>query len=87
MVLGEMDVTRVNPYRFGQGHPPVLSAWFQCCRPTAVTQIRGGGGDSMSASYPVYDVHQAWMTKGDGEWGMTFGEDKKRDWSFNVGLA
>ena len=41
VVLGEMDVARVNPYRFGQGQPPLLSAWFQARRPKAVTQFRG----------------------------------------------
>ena len=29
MLLGEVGVARVNPYRFGQGQPPVHSAWFQ----------------------------------------------------------
>ena len=53
MVLGEMDVAQVNPFRFGQGQPPVLSdgldGRFQSRRPTTVTQFRGGGGDSRSA--------------------------------------
>ena len=28
VVLGEMDVARVNPYRSGQGKPSVHLAWF-----------------------------------------------------------
>ena len=44
VVLVEMDVARVSPYRFGQGQPPVLWAWLQPRRPTAGTQFRGGGG-------------------------------------------
>ena len=28
LVLGEMDVTRVSPYRSGQGEPPVHMAWL-----------------------------------------------------------
>ena len=39
----EMDIAEVNPYRFGQGQPPVHSAWFKPRRPTAVTQFGGGG--------------------------------------------
>ena len=41
----------------------------------------------MSASYQVDDVQQARITKGVGGWGMMFSEDKRRDWSFDVGSA
>ena len=41
LVLGEMDVARVNSYRSGQGEPPVHMAWFVPHRPPAVTQFRG----------------------------------------------
>ena len=43
MVLGEMDVARMNPYRSGQGETP--SAHGLDCTPPArgVTQFRGGG--------------------------------------------
>ena len=44
MVQGEMGVARVNPYRFGQRQPAVLSALFRPRRPTAVTQFPGEGG-------------------------------------------
>ena len=58
MILGEMDIARVNPYRSGQSEPPVHMALFAPHRPTTVTEFRGGG-DSRFASYPVDDVHQA----------------------------
>ena len=41
VVLGEMDVTRVNPCRFGQGQTPVHTAWFQPRQSQSVTQFRG----------------------------------------------
>ena len=41
MVLGEIGVARVNPYDFGQGQPPVHSAWFLPRRLTVVTQLWG----------------------------------------------
>ena len=50
VALGEVNVARVNPYRFGQGEPPVHLAWFQPRWPTAVTQIRGED-DLRSVSY------------------------------------
>ena len=40
-ILGEMDVTCVNPYRSGQRQSPVHMAWFQPRLPTAVAQSRG----------------------------------------------
>ena len=55
VIQGEIDIARVSPYHFVQGQLPVLTAWFQPRRPTAVTQMRGGG-DSKSVSYPVDDV-------------------------------
>ena len=79
VILGEMGVARVNPQQPGQSEPLLPSACFSPNRPAAVTQCRGGGDDSRSPSYAVDDVHQARLTKGVGEWGMTFGEDKKRD--------
>ena len=53
-------------------------AWFAPRRPAVVTQFRPGG-DSRSASFPVDDIHQAWIAEDLGGWGMTFGEDKTRD--------
>ena len=41
VALGEMDVARVNPNRFGPSQPPVRWAWFQPRWPTAVTPFRG----------------------------------------------
>ena len=45
LVLGKMDITRVNPYRYRSGHgePPVLMAWFAPHRPAAATQFRRRG--------------------------------------------
>ena len=60
-VLREMDVARVNPYRFGQGQPAVLSAWFRPCRPTAVTQFQGAMRD-LTLTYPVDDIPQVLIT-------------------------
>ena len=38
VILGEMDVARVNPYRSGQSEPPVHMAWFAPHRPATVTE-------------------------------------------------
>ena len=69
VVLGEMDVTQVNPYRSGQGKPPVHMAWLAPNRQSAVTDYWGGGGRS-SACFSVDNVHQARITEvvvvGDG---------------------
>ena len=63
LVLGEMDVAWVNPYRSDQG---TSSAPGLICTPlsVAVTQFWGGGwvGDTRSATYPVDDFHQARIT-------------------------
>ena len=65
VILGEMDVALVNPYRFGQGQPPVHSALFNPPPPA-----NGGHpipvDDTRSAAYPVDDVHQALITYGMG---------------------
>ena len=59
MVLGEMDVAVVSPYRSDQG---TISAHALVRTPT----ISGGHltpeGDIRSATYPVDDVHQARIT-------------------------
>ena len=36
VVLGEVDVARVNPCRSGQGEPPVHLAWFAAVTPFRV---------------------------------------------------
>ena len=59
MLLGKVNVARVNPYRSCQGEPPMHLACLAPYRPVAVTQ---SGGDSRSSSYPVDDVPQARMT-------------------------
>ena len=77
VVLGEMDVARVNPYRFGRDQRPAQLAWSQPRAP-----VNGGHqsvGESRSVSHPVDDVYQSRMTNGVGGWEMTFGEDKKRN--------
>ena len=73
MVLGEMDVARVNLYRSGQGAPSALGL--------VRTPPANGGhpipeGDKKSATYQVDDVHQARMAKGVWGSGVT-GEDKR----------
>ena len=78
VILGEMDVARVNPYRSGQGEPPIHIAWFAPHRPPAVTHS-GVVGDLKSASFPVDDAHQARIADGVEGWGMTAEEDKLRD--------
>ena len=74
LVLGEIGVARVHPYRSDQGSP----------RPRGLVRTlmaSGGhpipGGDTRSATYPVDDVHQARITYGIWGWGMRYGEDKK----------
>ena len=77
LVPGEMDVARVHPYRYDQG---TLKSRGLVRTPTASGGHPIPGGDTRSASYLVNDVHQARITcKGIWGWGMTFGEDKKRD--------
>ena len=43
VVLGKMDVVWVNPYRSGQGEPPVHLVWVAPYRPAAVIRLRGRG--------------------------------------------
>ena len=57
MVLGEMDVARVYPYRSAQGQPPSALG-------LVLTTPASGGhpipeADTGSVTYPVDDVHQA----------------------------
>ena len=63
VVLGEMDVDRVSPYRSGQDELPVRAHGLVCTTPASDghPNPRGGGGegDSGSAFYPVDDVHRA----------------------------
>ena len=82
VILGEMDVARVNPYRSGQGE---LTMHFACCTPhrsAAVIQLRGGGGLEISL---LPGGRRPLSSDGIGRWGMgmTFGhppsKDKKRD--------
>ena len=60
LVLGEMDVARGNPYRSDQGTSSALGL----VDPTVSGghPIPGGGRDTISASYPVDDVHQGRIT-------------------------
>ena len=66
VVLGQMDVTRVNPYRFGHCEPPAQMAWFA---PNRIVALPGGG--SRSASLPEDDVHQTRITEGVWGWERT----------------
>ena len=56
VILREMDVVWVNPYRSGQSEPPVHTAWLAL---TGKPRSPNFGRDSRSASYPVDNVHQA----------------------------
>ena len=81
MVLEEMEATRVNPYRSGQGEPPVHLTWFP--PPPASGGHPMPGGDLKSASCSVDDVHQARVTQGrvfgDGRGGGDVWRGQKRD--------
>ena len=61
VVLGEMDVARVNSYRSDHGerplHFPLRTPLASGGHPTPSVCVCGGGGDSMSPSYVVDDVH------------------------------
>ena len=76
VVLGEMDVARVNLY-LPFWPRPAPSALGLVPTPPANAGHPIPGGDSRSASHRVGDVHQARMTKGVGGWGMTFRETKR----------
>ena len=53
MVLGEMDVARVNPYRFGSGERTSIALGLLRTPPASGGHpIPEGGGDSRSPSYP-----------------------------------
>ena len=45
MILGEIDVARVNPCRSGQSEPSVHMSWFAPHRPATVTQFPGATRD------------------------------------------
>ena len=78
MVLEEMDVARLNPSILARSTPSALGLVLTLPANSG-HPIAGGRGDSRSAFYPVEDVHHARMTDGVDGWGMTFGEDKKKD--------
>ena len=59
VILREMDVARVNPYRSGQGEAPVHVALPAPHRPAEVTDHRGRG----FTSFPVDDADQARITE------------------------
>ena len=62
MILGEMNGARVNPYQSGLSelvHWSGTSAHCLVCIPPSSDGHPILGGDSMSASHPVDDVHQA----------------------------
>ena len=67
MVLGEMDVARVNSYQSNQDDPPVHRAPGSHSTSSGHHPIPGG--DSRSASYPVDDVHQPRNEQGIGDGG------------------
>ena len=54
LVVGEVDVARVNPYRSGQGEPPSAQGLVH---PTGQWRSPTSGGDSSSASFAVCDAH------------------------------
>ena len=66
VVLGEMDVARVNLYCFGQGLGLVPAPLTNGGHPIPE-------GDLRSASCPVDDFHQARMSEGVGGWGGVWG--------------
>ena len=70
MVLGEMDVARVNPYRSGRGEPPSHLACFAPYRPAVVTQFRGGGRLEISLL-----ALTRWTTSTRLGWHRAFGDD------------
>ena len=70
MVVGEIDVARVKPYRFSQCQPQIALG-LVLTPPAKGGHLIQGRGDSRSASNPVDDVHQAWITSSVGGWGMT----------------
>ena len=61
LVLEEMDIARVNPYQSDQGTPSDLGL-VRTPNGQRRSPNSGGGGDTRSATYPVDDVHQAWIT-------------------------
>ena len=73
--MGEMDFTRVNPYRFGQGQPPVHTAWFQPRWPTAVTQCRGAIRDLPLTRWTTSTRPKLRRGSGDGN-GMWRGQNE-----------
>ena len=80
MILGGMDLVRVIPYRFGQGQPPVHTAWFQRRRPTAVTKFRTGWGGRLEVCLLPGGRRPPGLDDiGRGVGGMAFGEYKKRN--------
>ena len=83
MVLGEMDVARVNQYRPGLGEPPLH---FACFAPHRSELVRspispgvgwGRGTRGLALTRWTTSTRPGWQW-GVGGWGMTFGEDKKR---------
>ena len=66
LVLGEMDMARVHPYRSDQ----VSRSAHGLVRTTAAS---GGhpvpGAGTRSVTYPLDDVHRAWITYGVGDAG------------------
>ena len=67
LVLGEINVARMNPYRLTR-IPPVLLGSLGLVRASTVS---GGhpmtGGDTRPATYLMDDVHQARITSGIGD--------------------
>ena len=78
MLLGRNGLRPGEPIQFWPRSTPSALGLVPTPPANGGQSISGGGGDSRSTSYPVDDVHKAWITQGVG-WRMTCGEDKKRD--------
>ena len=77
MLLGKMNVVRVNPYRSGQGEPPSHRTW-PVSHPTGQQRSPIFGDGSRSPSCPVDEARQARMTYGVGD-GDDVWRGQKRD--------
>ena len=68
VVLGEMDVARVNPIPFWSGSTPSALSLVPIPPANDGHASPGGGeGDARSSIYPADDVHQDRITKGTGD--------------------
>ena len=86
LILGEMDVARVNPCRFGQGQPPMYSVWLGSNPASQRRSANPGDRIARSVTCPVNDVHQVRIMNGVGGWGMTCRGDKIGIGDFHSGV-